>query len=347
MNGTPGGSASEQIRRARQQLKDRFSSIEKSILSELSTFHAPPPPVPAADEARLERLQDQNREMLQEIHDLKARLEKDQTALSAGEAKIRDLQGRLEEALKRPAVSGEDALISDELKKKNVMLEGELRSAKELLARHDQERKQILSELQALRQKPSGGSDPAELLQLKSRNQMLEGAVGKLESEVQSLRERTMAVSSGADSAELSRLQQRNQMLEDAVKKLEEEIETRVQAPAASAPSPELEQENARLKAQLKNAHDMSQRYLREIEQKSAQLKEQTEILARSRAARQNQSQEIPASMAENARIKGENIRMKEQVLAMKMKRLHSAQLWRRMLGAYRKLKKAQRPPSA
>lgn len=91
----------------------------------------------------------------------------------------------------------------------------------------------------------------------------------------------------------------------------------------------------------------MSQRYLREIEQKSAQLKEQTEILARSRAARQNQSQEIPASMAENARIKGENIRMKEQVLAMKMKRLHSAQLWRRMLGAYRKLKKAQRPPSA
>lgn len=241
MNGTPGGSASEQIRRARQQLKDRFSSIEKSILSELSTFHAPPPPVPAADEARLERLQDQNREMLQEIHDLKARLEKDQTALSAGEAKIRDLQGRLEEALKRPAVSGEDALISDELKKKNVMLEGELRSAKELLARHDQERKQILSELQALRQKPSGGSDPAELLQLKSRNQMLEGAVGKLESEVQSLRERTMAVSSGADSAELSRLQQRNQMLEDAVKKLEEEIETRVQAPAASAPSPELE----------------------------------------------------------------------------------------------------------
>jgi septal ring factor EnvC (AmiA/AmiB activator) len=123
MNGTPGGSASEQIRRARQQLKDRFSSIEKSILSELSTFHAPPPPVPAADEARLERLQDQNREMLQEIHDLKARLEKDQTALSAGEAKIRDLQGRLEEALKRPAVSGEDALISDELKKKNEELE--------------------------------------------------------------------------------------------------------------------------------------------------------------------------------------------------------------------------------
>src|SRR5581483_9737211 len=146
----------------------------------------------------------------------------------------------------------------------------------------------------------------------------------------------------GDESQAVKELQARNSLLEQETARLKSELESRG---SGTPPQPEVEQEIARLRAQLKNAHEMTNRYLREIEHKNAQLKEQTEILARSRAVRQNQTQDIPAAQAENARLKGENVRLKEQVLAFRMKRLHSAQLWRKILHSYRGLKKAR--PSA
>lgn len=277
MNGTPGSSATDQIRRVRQKLEERFSAFDKAMLSEIASARGGPgPEAPAADAVRTEELEARNRALLQEVRELKARL--DERA-----------------AAPPPAVPEEPGALQEEL-----------RQSKEKFSQLEREHRRILEELQSLRRHPA-------------------------------------APSTDADSEALN---QRNRMLEETVEKLESELEARSVAPA---PAAEAEQEIARLKAQLKNAHEMTSRYLREIEHKNAQLKEQTDILARSRAVRQSQTQDIPAAQAENARLKGENIRLKEQVLAYKMKRLHSAQVWRKILGAYRSLKRSRGggPPEA
>src|SRR5947209_14634523 len=112
MNNT---SASEQIRKARKKLEERFAAFEKAILADTAVRVPAGLPDSGEVDAHAGWLEEQNRQLLQEVNDLKAQLQAERAGKTQGEQRLHELQSRLHQTAQTATSAKQDNALTEEL----------------------------------------------------------------------------------------------------------------------------------------------------------------------------------------------------------------------------------------